>query len=88
MKYPKLVLTGDFNIAPSDNDVYDPSLWKDKVLCSKDERVLFSKLLESGFIDVHSILESKIKIIARNHTHDHSKQLVTKIFAHNLKLLF
>ena len=36
----------------------------------------------------NSISESKIKIIARNHTHDHSKQMVINIFARNLKLLF
>ena len=34
----------------------------------------------------NSISESKIKIIARNHIHDLSKQLVIKILARNLKL--
>jgi exodeoxyribonuclease-3 len=32
--YPKLVLLGDFNIAPKDEDVYEPDLWRDKVLFS------------------------------------------------------
>ena len=30
----KIVVLGDFNIAPDDKDVHDPELWKGKVLCS------------------------------------------------------
>ena len=32
-----LVLLGDFNIAPEDEDVHDPELWRDKILCSAQE---------------------------------------------------
>ncbi|HEU0282383.1 MAG TPA: exodeoxyribonuclease III, partial [Gallionella sp.] len=28
MRYPKLVLLGDYNIAPEDRDVYDPAAWQ------------------------------------------------------------
>ena len=28
-EYPKMVVLGDFNIAPSDEDIHDPDEWKD-----------------------------------------------------------
>jgi exodeoxyribonuclease-3 len=36
--YPKLVVLGDFNIAPEDRDVHDPVGWGDGILCSPPER--------------------------------------------------
>src|SRR6476659_1143210 len=33
-RHPKLVVLGDFNIAPTDLDVHDPKRWREKVLCS------------------------------------------------------
>lgn len=50
-KYPNLLVMGDFNIAPDDNDVHDPIFWKDKVLCSKPERAAFQRLLALGLAD-------------------------------------
>jgi hypothetical protein len=32
------LICGDFNIAPTDEDVHDPELWAGKVLCSEAER--------------------------------------------------
>ena len=39
------VVLGDFNIAPKDEDVYDPKAWKDKILCSSKERGALKKSL-------------------------------------------
>lgn len=50
--YPKLVVLGDFNIAPEDRDVHDPSLWENKVLCSEPERAALKGLLALGLTDV------------------------------------
>jgi exodeoxyribonuclease-3 len=47
----KIVLGGDFNIAPTDNDVHDPIAWRDQVLCSAAEREAFFKLQHLGFTD-------------------------------------
>lgn len=44
-------LGGDFNVAPSDQDVYDPVKWKDCVLCTPEERTLFQNILEIGLAD-------------------------------------
>ena len=46
-----LIVLGDFNIAPEDRDVYDPEAWKDKVLCSKQERGALEKLIDLGLVD-------------------------------------
>lgn len=44
-------LLGDFNIAPADEDVHDPSAWADQVLCSSPERERFRSLIEKGLVD-------------------------------------
>lgn len=45
------VLGGDFNIAPSDLDVYDPQEWHEQILCSTPEREGFRSLLYLGLTD-------------------------------------
>jgi exodeoxyribonuclease III len=47
----RLVVCGDFNIAPADQDVYDPIAWKDDILCSPPEREAFTGLLGLGLTD-------------------------------------
>ena len=51
-KHPKMVVLGDFNIAPSDQDVHDPEKWKDKILCSAQERALFEEILSLSLIHI------------------------------------
>jgi exodeoxyribonuclease-3 len=46
-----LVLCGDFNIAPDDRDVYDPDLWRGKVLFSEPERAKLRDLMGWGLSD-------------------------------------
>lgn len=49
--HQKLVLLGDFNIAPHDIDVHDPKRWAGKVLCSDKERAVFQDFLSLGLYD-------------------------------------
>lgn len=51
-RYPKLVVMGDFNIAPEEQDVHDPQVWVGKVLFSPPEREAFQRLLAVGLCDV------------------------------------
>lgn len=46
-----LILLGDFNIAPSDEDVHDPEEWRGQVLCSEPERAQFQALIQKGLKD-------------------------------------
>lgn len=49
--FPKLLVVGDFNIAPEDRDVHDPEAWSGQVLCSEPERAAFAGLLQLGLQD-------------------------------------
>ena len=49
--YPNLVVVGDFNIAPEDNDVYDPIEWKDCILVSPAERQALNDIMALGLKD-------------------------------------
>ena len=51
-QHERLVVLGDFNIAPADEDVYDAEKWGDAILCSPPEREALRKLLELGLTDV------------------------------------
>lgn len=47
----RLVVCGDFNIAPEDRDVHDPAAWEGQVLVSEPERAFFRQLLDLGLVD-------------------------------------
>jgi len=46
-----LAVCGDFNVAPRDEDVYDPDLWRGAIMCSDGERGAFEQLVGAGLID-------------------------------------
>ena len=50
-RHPRLVLLGDFNIAPEDRDVYDPVLLAGQIHCTPEERKQFQQLLDLGLFD-------------------------------------
>ena len=56
-----LIIVGDFNIAPEDEDVHDPEEWKDSVLVSDPERSEFKKLLAHGFTDCFRLFDQEEK---------------------------
>lgn len=59
--YPKLVVVGDFNIAPEARDVHDPLLWEGKVLFSEPERAALQRLLATGLCDTFRLFEQEEK---------------------------
>ena len=56
-QYPRLVLAGDYNIAPESRDVHDPALWEGQVLFSAPERAAFGALLGIGLHDSFRLFE-------------------------------
>ena len=54
-QYPKLAVLGDYNIAPTDHDVYDIAAWGAGVLVSAPERAAFGQLLALGLTDSFSL---------------------------------
>ena len=47
----EVLLCGDFNVAPEDEDVYDPDLWRGTILFSRKEREALARLKGWGFVD-------------------------------------
>jgi exodeoxyribonuclease-3 len=60
-QHSKLVLMGDFNIAPDDRDVYDPIGWMDQIHCTKQERAQFQALQALGLTDAFRLFEQPAK---------------------------
>jgi exodeoxyribonuclease-3 len=50
-QYTHVVVLGDFNIAPENQDVHNPTLWEGRVLFSEAERSIFKKWLAIGLHD-------------------------------------
>lgn len=49
--HPRMVVLGDYNVAPADADVHDPAKWEGDILVSPSEREAFEALLSLGFTD-------------------------------------
>ena len=56
-KQAPVVVLGDFNIAPADNDVYDPKAWDGQVLVSEAEREAWRAILALGLVDSYRELD-------------------------------
>jgi exodeoxyribonuclease III len=50
--HPRLVVLGDFNIAPEDRDVHDPEAWAGSVHVSPEEREALRDTIALGLVDV------------------------------------
>jgi exodeoxyribonuclease III len=60
-KYPRLILMGDFNIAPKDEDVHDPAKWIGQNLVSPEERAFFNDFQDLGLIDSFRLFDQEAK---------------------------
>ena len=48
----QILLAGDWNIAPTDDDVWDPSFFEGKTHVTPPERDAFQAVVDAGFADV------------------------------------
>jgi len=46
-----VVLAGDFNVMPTERDVYKPERWLDDALFAPEVRALYARLLDQGWTD-------------------------------------
>ncbi|RYF44555.1 MAG: exodeoxyribonuclease III [Comamonadaceae bacterium] len=46
-----VVLAGDYNVVPTDADIYDTRSWRDNALLQPAPRAAFKALLDSGWVD-------------------------------------
>ena len=61
-KFDKVIVMGDFNIAPEDRDVHDPEAWHERILCSTPEREALQTMLDFGLSDTFRLFEQEEKI--------------------------
>ncbi|HVG39585.1 MAG TPA: exodeoxyribonuclease III [Pyrinomonadaceae bacterium] len=54
-----VLLCGDFNVAPEDEDVYDPELWRGKILFSEPEKAALRKVKDWGFVDAFRLFHKE-----------------------------
>jgi exodeoxyribonuclease-3 len=91
----KLIVVGDFNIAPEDRDVHDPAQWQGQVLVSDAERAVFQRLMSYPFIDTFRQFETeggfyswwdyRMMAFRRNHGLRIDHILITKPLQESLK---
>ena len=58
-RHPRLILAGDYNIAPEDRDVHDPKAWEGQVLVSPPEREAYRQLLGLGLHDGYRLFSQE-----------------------------
>ena len=51
-----VVLGGDYNVCPTDADVYNPPAWADDALCRPASRAAFRRVLHLGYTDAYRAL--------------------------------
>lgn len=61
-KHDKIVVMGDFNIAPEDQDVHDPEAWVGSVHVSPDERKALQRIEALGLEDTFRLFDQDEKI--------------------------
>ena len=59
--HPRLVLVGDFNVAPEDRDSYDPEGLRDTIHHTVEERAHFQALLALGLTDAFRMFDQPEK---------------------------
>lgn len=45
------ILAGDFNVVPTDFDIYNPASWRNDALLQPESRDAYRRLLEQGWVD-------------------------------------
>ncbi len=53
------VLAGDYNICPTDDDVYDPVGWREDALCRQESRDAFRSIVHLGLTDAFRVFHAE-----------------------------
>ncbi len=57
-----VVLAGDFNVVPTDDDIYSPASWLDNALLQPEARQAYARLLKQGWTDALRKVHPKDRI--------------------------
>jgi exodeoxyribonuclease-3 len=56
-RHERLLVLGDYNVAPEDRDVHDPAAWEGQVHVSPPEREALARLMAVGMVDSFRLFE-------------------------------
>ena len=54
-----IVFGGDYNVIPTDDDVYDPNAWVDDALCRPESRNRLNRMINLGLTDAFRIVHDE-----------------------------
>jgi exodeoxyribonuclease-3 len=57
-----VILCGDYNVVPTDFDIYDPKSWRKDALLQPQSRERYGKLLDQGWVDALRHLHPEEKV--------------------------
>jgi exodeoxyribonuclease III len=57
----RVLLCGDFNVAPEDRDVHDPQMWRGRILFSDEEKEALNRVKQWGLVDAFRMHNSEDK---------------------------
>ncbi len=57
-----VALIGDFNVVPTDEDIYDPASWRKNALLQPESRAAYQRLLAQGWLDSLGALNGSERI--------------------------
>ena len=55
----KIVFGGDYNVVPTDHDVYDPEGWKNDALCLPETRNRYRRMIFLGLTDAYRVFRKE-----------------------------
>lgn len=61
VRFPRLVVMGDYNVAPEDRDCHDPAAWAGQVLFSEPEKAALKQVEALGLSDAFRLFEQPPK---------------------------
>lgn len=63
-QHEKVIVMGDFNIAPEDRDVHDPEAWAGDILVSEPEREALQRICDLGLRDTFRLFDQEEKLFS------------------------
>ena len=61
-----VILAGDFNVVPTDFDIYDPTHWRKDALLQPESRACYERLLKQGWLDSTASQASRTRRSSRS----------------------
>jgi len=76
-----VALVGDFNVVPTDFDIYSPKNWRKNALLQPESRAAYERLLKQGWTDALNLTKGRLRAqIASTQAGGAGKELQLRVF--------